>query len=310
VNPIPVTVIGGYLGAGKTTLLNALLRNESGTRFAVLVNDFGSINVDAEAIASTGADTIELTNGCTCCTIGGDLVLALKAVLARPEPPDAIVIEASGVADPAAVARLAACHPALGSQVTIVVADAETIRARVDDKYVGGLVRRQLHVADAIVLAKADLVSAEALAELRAWFESMGTGVPVFQSAGGESIPIQIVADGSLAASLRETADAGQDDGHVATFVTAAYRCARPLDRVRFLEAIPSMTHTLVRAKGTVAFAGDARRHTFQLAGERWSIEPAVSRESDCETRIVAIALAAQEGALQGTLAALRHAET
>ena len=99
-NPIPVTVIGGYLGAGKTTLLNALLRNESGTRFAVLVNDFGSINVDAEAIASTGADTIELTNGCTCCTIGGDLVLALKAVLARPEPPDAIVIEASGVARP------------------------------------------------------------------------------------------------------------------------------------------------------------------------------------------------------------------
>ena len=143
-NPIPVTVIGGYLGAGKTTLLNALLRNESGTRFAVLVNDFGSINVDAEAIASTGADTVELTNGCTCCTIGGDLVLALKAVLARPQPPDAIVIEASGVADPAAVARLAACHPALASQVTIVVADAETVRARADDKYVGGLVRRQL----------------------------------------------------------------------------------------------------------------------------------------------------------------------
>ena len=308
-SPIPVTVIGGYLGAGKTTLLNALLRNESGTRFAVLVNDFGSINVDAEAIASTGADTVELTNGCACCTIGGDLVLALKAVLARPQLPDAIVIEASGVADPAAVARLAACHPALASQVTIVVADAETVRARADDKYVGGLVRRQLQTADAIVLAKVDLVSAGTLAELRAWFEATGAGVPIFESAGDDSIPVGIVADGSLAAGLRDGSDVAANGGHAATFVTAAFRCVRPLDRGRFLEAIPAMTHALVRAKGTLSFAGDARRFRFQLAGERWSIEPSAAAASDCETRIVAIALAQREDTLQDVLAALRRSE-
>jgi G3E family GTPase len=308
-NPIPVTVIGGYLGAGKTTLLNALLRNQSGTRFAVLVNDFGSINVDAEAIASTGADTVELTNGCTCCTIGGDLVLALKAVLARTRPPDAIVIEASGVADPAAVARLAACHPALASQATIVVADAETVRARADDKYVGGLVRRQLQSADAIVLAKVDLVSARALAELRAWFEATDAGAPIFESTGGESIPVGIVADGSLAAGLRDGTVAAEGNGHAATFVTAAYRCAAPLDRARFLKAIPAMTHALVRAKGTLSFAGDAQRYRFQLAGERWSIEPLAAAGVDRETRIVAIALAQREGALQETLAALRRSE-
>jgi G3E family GTPase len=308
-NPIPVTVIGGYLGAGKTTLLNALLRNESGTRFAVLVNDFGSINVDAEAIASRGADTVELTNGCTCCTIGGDLVRALKAVLDRPQPPDAIVIEASGVADPAAVARLASCHPALASQVTIVVADAETVRARADDKYVGGLVRRQLESSDAIVLAKVDLVSARFLAELRAWLESTGAGVPIFESSGDDSIPVGIVADGSLAASLRDVTGEVEGGGHAATFVTAAYRCARPLDRARFLEAISPMTRALVRAKGRLSFANDARRYGFQLAGERWSIEPFAEAGSDCETRIVVIALAQREDALQGALTALRRSE-
>jgi G3E family GTPase len=308
VKPIPVTVIGGYLGAGKTTLLNALLRDESSTRFAVLVNDFGSINVDAEAIASAGADTIELTNGCTCCSIGGDLVLALKGVLARPDPPDAIVIEASGVANPAAVAHLAACHPSLVSAATIVVADAETIRTRVDDAYVGGLTRRQLEGADAIVLAKTDLVSPSTLAELRAWFDATCAGVPVFESNGRTSIPAGIVADRSLSANLREGAGAG-DGNHATTFVTAAYRSVTPLDRERFFEAIPSMTRALVRAKGTVVFADDARHQTFQLAGERWSIEPGAFDAPDRETRIVAISLAAREGALQDALASLRRAE-
>jgi G3E family GTPase len=279
-DPIPVTVIGGYLGAGKTTLLNALLRNANGTRYAVLVNDFGSINVDAEAIASTGADTIELTNGCTCCSIGGDLLLALKAVLARPVQPEAIVIEASGVADPAAVARIAAAHPFLEAHATIVVADAETVRARADDKYVGGLVRRQLQVADSVVLSKSDLVSPEALAEIRAWLTEACAGVPVLEG-GGE---------------------------HATTFATAAFRSAEPLDRARFLEAIPSMTRNLVRAKGTLCFEGDATRYAFQLAGERWSLDEIASTGSDGETRIVAIALAHREESLQDVLAALRRA--
>ncbi|MEO7203016.1 MAG: GTP-binding protein, partial [Candidatus Tumulicola sp.] len=125
--PIPVAVIGGYLGAGKTTLLNALLRNANGLRYAVLVNDFGSVNIDGEMIASSGTRAIELTNGCMCCTIGGDLILALQELVTRDAVPERIVIEASGVADPRAIARLAACHPALYVQGTVVIADAETI---------------------------------------------------------------------------------------------------------------------------------------------------------------------------------------
>src|SRR5689334_9991881 len=98
---IPLTVIGGFLGAGKTTLVNHLLRGGHGRRIAVMVNDFGAINIDAELVADRAADTISLANGCICCSIGDSLMLALIELLHRPDPPEHLVIEASGVADPA-----------------------------------------------------------------------------------------------------------------------------------------------------------------------------------------------------------------
>src|ERR1700748_2298313 len=101
---IPFTVIGGFLGAGKTTLLNRLLAGETGRRFAVLVNDFGALDIDSRLIARHGGDTIALANGCLCCTIGDSLVTNLLALLETPERFDHIVVEASGVADPARVA--------------------------------------------------------------------------------------------------------------------------------------------------------------------------------------------------------------
>src|SRR5665213_3036640 len=97
---LPLTVIGGFLGAGKTTLLTHLLRGDHGRRIAVLVNDFGAINIDAELVRSRTADTISLANGCACCSVAGDLTRALVALAQREDPPDAIVLEASGLADP------------------------------------------------------------------------------------------------------------------------------------------------------------------------------------------------------------------
>ncbi|MBU3751789.1 MAG: GTP-binding protein, partial [Mycobacterium sp.] len=102
--PIPVTVIGGYLGSGKTTLLNQALRQSGGQRITVLVNDFGTINIDGDLIAADDGDTITLTNGCVCCMIGSDLMTALWSVRDREDPPDHVIIEASGIADPAPIA--------------------------------------------------------------------------------------------------------------------------------------------------------------------------------------------------------------
>ena len=138
---IPVTVIGGYLGSGKTTLLNALLRGGHGRRLAVLVNDFGSINIDADLITAHGGDTISLANGCICCSLQDNLGTTLHSLAARSDPPDQIVIEASGVADPSRIGHYAMSLPGLHLDAVIVVADAEGIRRQARDKYVGDIVR-------------------------------------------------------------------------------------------------------------------------------------------------------------------------
>lgn len=157
--PIPVTVVAGYLGSGKTTLLNQVLRQADGRRIAVLVNDFGEVGIDDELIAAADGDTITLTNGCVCCRIGSDLMTALWSVRDREVPPDRVVIEASGIADPAPIAHHA-LTPGFDLDGVVVLLDAETVRRRERHPIVGRTIRRQLAGADVLVLNKIDLVSA------------------------------------------------------------------------------------------------------------------------------------------------------
>jgi G3E family GTPase len=103
---IPVTIIAGFLGAGKTTLLNHILHSQHGQRIAVLVNDFGSINIDAELVVGVDDGLVSLANGCICCSIRNDLQLAVLRLARLPQPPEHIIIETSGVSDPAAVAQV------------------------------------------------------------------------------------------------------------------------------------------------------------------------------------------------------------
>ena len=167
---IPFTVIGGFLGAGKTTLLNRLLAGVEGRRFAVLVNDFGALDIDGKLIARHGGDTIALANGCVCCTIGDSLVETVLKLLERPETIDHIVVEASGVADPGRIADLGVLDERLSRDGVVVVADADQVRARAADKRVGDTVLRQLQAADLIVLNKVDL--ADDLAVMRCWLST------------------------------------------------------------------------------------------------------------------------------------------
>ena len=174
---LPFTVIGGFLGAGKTTLLNHWLRHAASRRLAVLVNDFGALNIDAELIAATAGDTIALTNGCVCCQIGDDLSLALMRVLDSGRPFDAVVVEASGVSDPWRIAQLGRADPRLQLDGVIVLVDASAALAQSRDRLLADTLARQLKAADLILVNKVDLSDAAPRSELRRWIESVAGSV-------------------------------------------------------------------------------------------------------------------------------------
>ena len=160
---LPFTVIGGFLGAGKTTLLNHWLRHADGQRLAVLVNDFGALNIDAGLIKAHSGDTIALTNGCVCCQIGDDLSMALIGVLQQRERFDAVVVEASGVSDPWRIAQLGLADPALALDGVIVVVDAAALPGQAADPLLADTLQRQVARADLVIVNKTDLADTRTL---------------------------------------------------------------------------------------------------------------------------------------------------
>lgn len=210
---LPLTVIGGFLGAGKTTLLNRWLRNAGGQRLAVLVNDFGALNIDAELIAANTGETIALSNGCVCCQIGDDLSGALIRVLESPERFDAVVIEASGVSDPWRIAQLGRADPGLALDGVIVLVDASVARAQWRDPLLTDTVERQLKAADLIVVNKIDLIAASERTALRDWIESVAGPVPQFETSDAE-VPLAMLSGMALPEATAHQHDAGCDHDH------------------------------------------------------------------------------------------------
>lgn len=174
--PIPLTILTGFLGAGKTTLLNRILAAEHGLRIAVLVNDFGPINIDAQLIIGVEDAAISLANGCICCSIREDLVTTVLEVLQRPERPAYLIIEASGIADPWAIASTFVLselrtHTQLDSIITVV--DTEQVRQQALAEHTSELIHNQITAADIILLNKIDLVDASQRAEIVAWVRQL-----------------------------------------------------------------------------------------------------------------------------------------
>lgn len=158
---LPVTVVAGYLGAGKTSLVNHLLRNPGGRRIMVMVNDFGALDIDADLLESADGDTLTLSNGCVCCTMGHELMYALADACDRRPRPDCLVIEASGVAQPEKIAAAALAEPEMLYGGVVTLADAANIKSLLADPLIGAQVRGQIAAADLVVLTKTDLTAGD-----------------------------------------------------------------------------------------------------------------------------------------------------
>jgi G3E family GTPase len=292
---IPVTVIGGYLGSGKTTLLNQMLRQSAGRRIAVLVNDFGDIGIDGDLIAAADGDTITLTNGCVCCMIGSDLMTALWSIRDRAEPPDHVIIEASGIADPAPISHHA-LTPGFDLDGVVVLLDAETVRRRERHPVVGRTIRRQLAAADVLVLNKIDVVSAAQLDELDEWLARSAPGVPVLHARDGD-VPVSMLVDFS-----HDETPAAELLHHERDYDTVSVTLQQPVGRAvleRFLDELPA---GVMRVKGIVQLVESPDRRTIvhRVATRRTITTEGPWRDGE-SGRLVVIALAdvPLEGAVQ-----------
>lgn len=295
---IPLTVIGGFLGAGKTTLLNHLLTQAEGRRIAVLVNDFGAINIDQALIATQGAGAIELTNGCVCCQIGDDLTAALIGVIESPMPPDAIVIEASGVSDPWRIAQVGLADPALSLESVLVLVDATMVQSQAADPLLADTVARQLAAADLLVVNKCDQVSETELAALRVWLDARVPGAPRHETTRARVPPVllgapllrhAVVCPGCAGHGAHDDALHAQAR-HGELFETWSLQDAPLFGAMALRALLKSMPRGVLRLKGLVRTNEHALAE-LQFAGRHGSLRPVRGVPTMAADTVVAIGL-------------------
>jgi G3E family GTPase len=269
----PVTVLTGYLGAGKTTLLNRILSESHGKKYAVVINEFGELGVDNDLVVDADEEVFEMNNGCVCCTVRGDLIRIVGGLMKRRTKFDGIIVETTGLANPAPVAQTFFVDDTLRSKsrldAIVTVVDAKNISARLDDSHEAA---DQIAFADVIVLNKTDLVTAEELAAVEARIRRINA-YAIIHHTERASLPIAQVLDRGafdLARILEAKPDFLTDDAHEHNddVASMSFEAKRPLDQTKFNAWITTLLAEkggdLLRTKGILHFAGQHRRFGFQ----------------------------------------------
>ncbi len=294
---MPVTIITGFLGSGKTTLLNQILENKQDLKVAVLVNEFGDINIDAQLLISTDDDMVELSNGCICCTINEGLIDAVYRVLEREEQVDYMVIETTGVADP-----LPIILTFLGTELreltrldsVISMVDAESFTP---DHFDSEAALKQITYSDVVILNKTDLASVSKIEELEQYITVLKQSARILKSQYGQ-VPLPLILDVELTPIEQYQVEEEHHHHHHSEhldeeehhhhehhhhhsehldndgFVSLSFQSDRPFDLDKFeIFLTEEMPTTVFRAKGILWFNQSENRHIFQLSGPRYDIK-------------------------------------
>jgi len=286
---IPVTVISGFLGAGKTTLVNHLLSQNTQYRIGVVVNEFGEVGIDGELIVAEQQALIEINNGCVCCTVRADLVASVKQMLTLAgDRLDRLIVETSGLADPAPVLQTFLADPDLRSQVelesVITVIDALHLQGQLGDE----IVREQIAFADTLIVNKVDLIGADTLADISAQVRLINRTAALLPARHSQ-IAVDVLLGTrrfSLPNLLMIEPDILEDEGHEHEHDASISSCSvvsgGSLDPDRFNRWINQLVNDqgqrLMRMKGLLNFSSEARRFHFHsvhmlleaVPGRRW----------------------------------------
>ena len=252
--PLPVTLIGGFLGAGKTTLLNSLLMQGDGRRIAVLVNDFGELNIDARLVVKVEGQTVELANGCICCSIRDDLVAGVAQLLAAEPRPEHLLIETSGVSDPENILctfNQSRQRRELFIENVVTVVDAlHALDAR-DAEY-AELFQRQVGGAYMVVINRAATAGAPQRKAVREMIEGLRPGIAIVEADDG-TVPLAVVLGTSRQGQALFRPEPTMDN-RAHPFTSMVWRSDKPIRRSDFNRTLSALSHTVYRAKGFLHF--------------------------------------------------------
>lgn len=292
---IPVTILTGFLGAGKTTLLNRLLKENAGRKFAVVVNEFGDAGIDGEILGGAEGGMVEISGGAVCCASLGDTVQAMTALMSSDKNFERVIIETTGLADPLPLARAFLSKPSLESVFRLdaiaTLVDASTFIERLDDTVE---TRRQVAVADIVIVTKTDIVDAQRIVEVRDAVASINPDARVVDSVIGrdESHPYASVLFDEQLPTIdeRPMAKVHNDVGHAHSEIQSVHlRETAPLamDKVaRFIgEHLVANGDRLLRYKGIMCIEGRSERFVFQGVQFTFDLLPDRAWRDDEERR-------------------------
>ncbi|KKB12272.1 cobalamin biosynthesis protein CobW [Devosia geojensis] len=270
----PVTVLTGFLGSGKTTLLNRILSEQHGKKYAVIVNEFGEVGIDNDLIVNADEEIFEMNNGCICCTVRGDLIRILEGLMKRADRFDGIIVETTGLADPAPVAQTFFVDEDVRERTKldaiVTVVDAKHVLGEIDT---APEAQEQLAFADLVVLNKTDLVTAQELAEVEARIRKINPMAPI-QHAERCNLPLDQVL-GRDAFNLKRVLEIEpdflteeHDHEHDEDVTSISLISDKPLDANRFSGWLRLMTQTygtdILRLKGIIALKDNPERFVVQ----------------------------------------------